>query len=70
MQPDVVMQSILGVGVKQCLYCGKAHDTVCPEIKAVEYDAEGNVTRVELLTPIDRPQCISGPGEIKFFEGR
>lgn len=70
MQDDVVMRSILGVGVRKCLYCGAAHETVCPQIKSVEYDEHGNVRRVERKTATDYPQSIFGSNEIKFFEGR
>lgn len=68
---DIIRRGILGHGVQKCIYCGEAHETICPDIKAIEWNAEGDPVRVELLTPNDRPQEICGPlGEIKFFEGR
>lgn len=67
---DFIRRAILGVGTQKCIYCGKAHETVCPDVKSIEWDSEGNPTRVELLTPQDRPDTIIGVNEIKFFEGR
>lgn len=62
---------LLGIGPK-CIYCGKAHEVSCDEIKSVEYRADGSV-KVELMTPNDYPQTVVGQfgeQEIKFFEGR
>lgn len=41
----------------KCRWCGfEAHTTpptICPYVKALEFDAAGNVTRVEFLTGAD-----------------
>lgn len=36
-----------------CRWCGHVHGVLCPYVKAYEYDAEGRITRVEFLTPVD-----------------
>lgn len=70
MQDDFMRRALSGVGVQKCIYCGEPHETVCPKIKAIDYDEHGDVRRVELMTPADYPLQICRPGEIKFFEGR
>lgn len=41
---------------KACRWCHHFHgDGLCPHVKAFEFDTDGNVTRVEFLTPNDRP---------------
>lgn len=44
----------MNVTIHNCQFCGGSHGLRCPEVKAVEYDAEGKVKRVEYLTPADR----------------
>jgi hypothetical protein len=44
----------MNVTIQNCQFCGGSHGLRCPEVKAVEYDAEGKVKRVEYLTPADR----------------
>jgi hypothetical protein len=36
-----------------CVHCGGIHATTCPRIKAIEYNADGTVKRVEFMTPRD-----------------
>ncbi len=36
-----------------CPYCNGIHAGVCPRVKAIEYHENGNVKRVEFLTPGD-----------------
>lgn len=40
----------------KCRWCGTLHGPMCPYVKALEFDAEGLVTRVEFLAPIDYPR--------------
>jgi hypothetical protein len=37
-----------------CGRCGQDHAIIaCPEVKAVDFDRDGNIMRVEFLTPVD-----------------
>jgi hypothetical protein len=37
-----------------CPRCGEAHDIIaCPNVKAIEFDAEQHIIRVEFLIPVD-----------------
>ena len=37
-----------------CRWCGGKHDgPMCPFVKAIEFDPEGNVSRVEFIVPAD-----------------
>ena len=38
---------------KQCQHCGGYHVAKCPLIKAIEYHPDGEVKRVEFMTPAD-----------------
>lgn len=43
----------------KCLRCRLNHEddpAACPQVKAIEFDASGNVVRVEYLTPVDFPR--------------
>lgn len=44
-----------GAPAATCLRCGGPHVEFveCPMVKALEFDAGGNVTRVEFMTPVD-----------------
>lgn len=40
----------------RCRWCGHIHGDLCPQVKALEFAEDGvRVTRVEFITPIDRP---------------
>ena len=34
-------------GQQTCPHCGMMHETTCPRIKAIEYNADGSVKRIE-----------------------
>lgn len=36
---------------EKCKYCNMIHDGVCPRVSALEYDANGNLIRVEFHNP-------------------
>ena len=36
-----------------CRWCGDKHGRLCPFVKALEFDGDQKVTRVEFLTPAD-----------------
>lgn len=37
----------------KCLHCGMGHTGRCPQVKAVEYYPNGQVKRIEYVTPGD-----------------
>jgi hypothetical protein len=39
----------------RCQYCGNFHTTVCPRVKAIEYDG-AMIKRVEFFAPNEYPQ--------------
>lgn len=45
-----------------CPWCGGIHAYRCPIIKALEFDPQGRVTRVEFLTPADLVQNADSIG--------
>lgn len=45
--------------MSNCPHCGMIHQTTCPRIKAIEYNTDGSVRRVEFHAPaplIGQPQ--------------
>lgn len=61
--------------LKPCKFCGNQHGFRCPDVKAIEYHANGKIRRVEFMTPMDyRPLAstdIPGPfsGPQRFISG-
>lgn len=51
----------MSVSVTNCQFCGQSHGLRCPEVKAVEYNPDGTVKRVEYLTPADRYYPVTLP---------
>lgn len=47
------MNSTSAVAQNKCPYCGKLHDARCPDVKAIEYNADGTVKRVEFFSHND-----------------
>ncbi len=37
--------------IKECRWCGNFHGSVCPQVRALEYNSDGSVRRVEFFTP-------------------
>jgi hypothetical protein len=38
----------------KCPRCGEPHGIIaCPHVKAIEFDAEQNIMRVEFMVPVD-----------------
>lgn len=36
-----------------CQYCGNFHGSLCPQVKAYTYSADGMLVRVEFFAPVD-----------------
>jgi hypothetical protein len=52
-----------------CPHCGMIHQTTCPRIKAIEYNLDGTVKRVEFHGPAPvtvQPQL----GNLRIFDGQ
>lgn len=47
--------SVASVPPVKCPYCGLYHDAICPRVKAIEYNPDGTIKRVELKTIIEGP---------------
>lgn len=39
--------------VVPCRWCGHFHGDLCPQVKALEYNEDGAVRRVEFFAPVD-----------------
>ncbi len=37
----------------KCDHCGLIHETTCPRIKAIEYNPDGTIRRLEFTVPAD-----------------
>lgn len=37
--------------MSKCPHCGMIHETTCSRIKAIEYNADGSVRRIEFHVP-------------------
>ena len=48
------------MNIDKCPYCGNIHNATCPKLKAIEYQADGTVKRVEFFTPNDYPPLQIG----------
>jgi hypothetical protein len=40
----------------ECRWCGKHHGPICPDVKAIEFNPDGTVRRVEFKTAVDYHQ--------------
>ena len=49
-----------------CRYCGHIHGDLCPQVKALEYNADGSVRRVEFFAPVDHihPELLEAARKI------
>jgi hypothetical protein len=48
--------------MSNCPHCGMIHQTTCPRVKAIEYNPDGTVRRIEFHTPtapIAQPQHVN-----------
>ena len=43
----------------KCEWCGMIHETICPQIKAIEYHSDGTTKRIEFFGPKDYPMLTS-----------
>ena len=47
------MSTTSAVETAKCRWCGMIHGSLCPQVKAIEFFADGTVKRVEFKTPAD-----------------
>jgi hypothetical protein len=48
--------------MSNCPHCGMIHQTTCPRVKAIEYNPDGTVRRIEFhapAAPIVQPQHVN-----------
>jgi hypothetical protein len=46
---------------QKCQYCGLIHGAKCPSVKAIEYNPDGSVKRVEFFAPNDYLPKLGAP---------
>lgn len=51
-----------------CRWCGATHGKICPYVKAFEFGATGEITRVEFLTPADYPPLKVDPADQQEYD--
>lgn len=49
--------------MSKCPHCGMIHETTCPRIKAIEYNADGSVRRIEFHGPLPLPLPLMPIGD-------